>query len=175
MAKPGGLHVKLRQADRRDQRRVKSFHNCDGVLHLSGLLVEFGKCQADCVTADLLFVTSEGTPPMRGNFRRQVWLPACQRAGIEGVTVRNLRHSAASLMLASGMRDLEVAARLGHSKPSITKDVYARFIPAAEGVSDPYEAMLAGQAEQDLVGAIWEQQHQESAAKREDPLGSAGR
>ncbi len=68
------------------------------------------------------------------------------------MTVRNLRHSAASLMLTSGLRDLEVAHRLGHSKPSTTKDIYARFIPADENTIDPYEAMLADQDHGNTTG-----------------------
>lgn len=52
--------------------------------------------------------------------------------------MRNLRHTAASWMLAAGLPPIEVAHRLGHSKPSTTLDTYARFQPRADDVADPY-------------------------------------
>lgn len=82
---------------------------------------------------DLLFTNTKGIPPLRGNFRRQVHQPAMKRAGItRNVTVRNLRHTAATMMFASKMEPLDVSRRLGHSKGSTALDVYARFIPGKE-------------------------------------------
>ena len=79
---------------------------------------------------DLIFTNTKGLSPLRGNFRRQVYLPTLLGAGIgRQVTVRNLRHTAASMMLAAGLSPLDVARRLGHSKPTTTMNVYARFVP----------------------------------------------
>lgn len=123
---------------------------------------------------DLVFRTSAGTPPMRSNFRRQVWskttarlaeqmistaIENAERAGrdpdkdhavadtraraerVRTIPTRNLRHGAAAAML-QVLPPLEVARRLGHSRPSITLDVYARLLPVeSEGV-DPYDAAL---------------------------------
>lgn len=86
----------------------------------------------------LLFSTSNGTPVSRTNFARRVYRDAVEAAEAKeqledrGITMRNLRHTAASLMLAAGLSPLEVAQRLGHSKPSTTLDVYSRLLPGGE-------------------------------------------
>ena len=82
----------------------------------------------------LLFLTTRGTSPLRGNFRRQVWQTTVREAGLEdrGITVRQLRHTAASIMLQAGLDPLDVARRLGHSRPSTTLDIYARLLPTED-------------------------------------------
>ena len=62
------------------------------------------------------------------------------------IPTRNLRHTAASLMFWAGLQPLEVAQRLGHARPAITLNVYARLIPrtSTEDV-DPYDAALGVQ------------------------------
>lgn len=55
---------------------------------------------------------------------------ACKRAGIEGVTPHVLRHTAASWMAEAGVSMDEIAQFLGHTNPSVTYRVYARFSPA---------------------------------------------
>jgi hypothetical protein len=55
-----------------------------------------------------------------GNFRRNVFDAAAARAGIEGVTPYGLRHTAASLAIASGATVVLVCRMLGHSSPSVT-------------------------------------------------------
>lgn len=90
----------------------------------------------------LLFATSTGSPLLRGNTTKRIYRPAVEAAvqsaaadgeadGFtdRGIPVRNLRHTAASMMLAAGLPPLDVAHRLGHSRPSTTLDVYARFLP----------------------------------------------
>lgn len=90
----------------------------------------------------LIFTAESGGLVYRDNLRRRVWAPAVAAATIDGqpvtsVTMRNLRHTAASWMLAAGLDPLEVAYRVGHSRPSTTLDVYARFRPRTDR-SDPY-------------------------------------
>lgn len=54
---------------------------------------------------------------------------ACRRAGLKGVTPHTLRHSAASWMAMDGVSMDEIAKLLGHTSPSITYRVYAKFSP----------------------------------------------
>lgn len=54
---------------------------------------------------------------------------ACERAGLEGCTPHVMRHTAASLMAEKGISMHAIAQYLGHSNPSITARVYARFSP----------------------------------------------
>jgi len=48
-----------------------------------------------------------------------------ERSGLDALTVHDLRHTAASLAVASGASVLAVSRMLGHSAPSVTLDVYA--------------------------------------------------
>ena len=51
-------------------------------------------------------------------------------AGLEPLRLHDLRHTAASLCLASGMNMHDVAAQLGHANSSITATVYAHLLPS---------------------------------------------
>ena len=53
-------------------------------------------------------------------------------AGIKDIRFHDLRHTAASLMLSSGMATIKVAQQLGHSKPSTTLDIYGHLIPGMD-------------------------------------------
>jgi integrase len=77
----------------------------------------------------LLFTTGNGETPYRSNFRR-VFQRAVRDAGLENrkINMRQLRHTAASLMLSSGLDILDVQERLGHARGSITLDVYGRVL-----------------------------------------------
>jgi integrase len=44
----------------------------------------------------------------------------------------DLRHTAASLMLNLGIPVIIVSRRLGHSRPSITLDIYGHLMPAMQ-------------------------------------------
>ena len=66
------------------------------------------------------------------------WLPdtvthafgdACRRAGVAGVRLHDLRHFAATQLLAAGVDVRTVAGRLGHSNPTVTLNVYAAWLP----------------------------------------------
>ena len=54
---------------------------------------------------------------------------ACRRAGIEGASPHVLRHTAASWMAERGVPMVEIAQFLGHTNPSVTYRVYAKFSP----------------------------------------------
>jgi len=53
-------------------------------------------------------------------------------SGLPKIRFHDLRHTAASLMLNHGIPVLIVSKRLGHSKPSITIDVYGHLIPSRQ-------------------------------------------
>ena len=54
---------------------------------------------------------------------------ACKRAGLDDVTPHVLRHTAAVWMAEAGVKMDEIAQYLGHSSPSVTYRVYARYSP----------------------------------------------
>jgi integrase len=53
-------------------------------------------------------------------------------AGLPEIRFHDLRHTAASLMLQTGIPLLIVSKRLGHAKPSITLDIYGHFMPSLQ-------------------------------------------
>ena len=106
-----------------------------------------------------VFVAPGGTPLDYAHFRHRAWLPACERAGLGGVTFHDLRRTNATGMVLDGV-DLKTAqTRLGHSDPRLTLSVYAqatteadvaaadrlaaRFMPLRTGESRPVCAMNA--------------------------------
>ncbi|PTE19926.1 integrase [Cereibacter changlensis JA139] len=64
---------------------------------------------------------------------------AARRAGIEGITLHTIRHSAAVAMVSSGIPIEKVAQFLGHSNTAVTYSTYGRFAP--EHLTDAAEVL----------------------------------
>lgn len=84
---------------------------------------------------DRLFTTWCGAPmnpsTLTGwftSFAREIGLP-------EGTTLHSLRHTNASLMIATGTNVRTVSARLGHAQTSTTTDIYAHVIQSADAAA----------------------------------------
>jgi integrase len=75
---------------------------------------------------ELIFPSSMGTPLNQSNLRKE-FLKVLDRAKLPKIRFHDLRHTAASLMLNNGVPPIVVSNRLGHSKPSITMDVYGHL------------------------------------------------
>ncbi|MBY0441202.1 MAG: site-specific integrase [Mycobacteriaceae bacterium] len=71
----------------------------------------------------LVFTTEFGTPVDPRNLLRVIE-SAAKSAGVEGVVVHTLRHSAATAWLEGGVHIKAVADLLGHSSIAITGDIY---------------------------------------------------
>ena len=60
------------------------------------------------------------------NFRRRVFIPACEKAGLKEVTFHDLRRTHATMLVAEG-HDLKVIQeRMGHRSISTTLSFYAK-------------------------------------------------
>jgi integrase len=82
-------------------------------------------------TAKLVFVNDAGTPVRRNHWSRW-WVPAVAEAGLpEGFGYHGLRHYFATLLIHSGASVKTVQKALGHSKPSVTLDMYVHDWPDA--------------------------------------------
>jgi integrase len=78
----------------------------------------------------LVFAASHGGPLHHANFRRRVWVPALERAGVsEGLRIHDLRHTCAALLIARGGHPKAVQAHLGHSSIAVTFDRYGHLFP----------------------------------------------
>lgn len=98
----------------------------------------------------LLFPAPAGGWLRNGNFRRNVFDAAAERAGLAGVTPHGLRHTAASLAIAAGATVVVVQRMLGHSSPAVTLTVYAHlFADDLDTVADRlHEAKIKSGADQ---------------------------
>lgn len=74
---------------------------------------------------DLVFTSPEGAVLRLMNFRRRVFDPAARSVGLVGLTPHELRHTAASLAIASGANVKAVQRLLGHASAVMTLDVYS--------------------------------------------------
>jgi integrase len=77
---------------------------------------------------DLIFPTPKGTPMDHSNLYR-AFKGLIKKVGLPEIRFHDLRHTAASLMLNHGVPVIIVSRRLGHSKASITLDIYGHLVP----------------------------------------------
>ena len=75
---------------------------------------------------DLIFPSGIGTPLVPSNLRLD-FNRVLNMAGVPKIRFHDLRHTAASLMLNNGIPVIVVSKILGHSKPSITLDIYGHL------------------------------------------------
>ena len=74
---------------------------------------------------ELLFTSPGGAVLGIGNFRKLVFDEAARRAGLDGLTPHELRHTAASLAVSAGANVKAVQRLLGHASAAMTLDVYS--------------------------------------------------
>jgi len=80
----------------------------------------------------LIFTSASGGPVSRTSWS-DYYRNACAKVGVVGRTrTHDLRHVAASSLIASGLSVSAVQAALGHATPSETLDVYTHFWPSDE-------------------------------------------
>ncbi len=79
----------------------------------------------------LIFPNHDGGPILYRNLLRE-FRQLLQDAGLPSIRFHDLRHTAASLMLNRNVPVIVVSRRLGHSKPSITLDIYGHLISSAQ-------------------------------------------
>ena len=82
----------------------------------------------DYEDGDLIFPWGNGRPLERGAVRTALQKIA-RNAGLAPPRFHDLRHTAATLMLASGVHPKIVAERLGHATIAVTLDTYSHVLP----------------------------------------------
>ena len=79
-----------------------------------------------------------------GNFRRDTFDGAAVRIGIPGLHPHELRHTAASLVIASGASIKVVQSMLGHKSATMTFDLYGHLMgDRLDVVADAMDAARA--------------------------------
>ncbi|MCX6022161.1 MAG: tyrosine-type recombinase/integrase [Chloroflexi bacterium] len=102
-----------------------------------------GDAWEDWQGTGLVFATATGGP-LQGATITQNLHRLLERAGLPRVRFHDLRHTAASLLLAQGVAPRMIMEVLGHNQISTTMDIYAHVMPAAmREAADRMDAMLA--------------------------------
>jgi integrase len=89
--------------------------------------------------------TSRTGAPIKPTTASRRFTRAASRADVPTITLHDLRHTHATLLLSDGVPIAAVAARLGHADPSITLGVYAHALPADDArAAEAAERLLYG-------------------------------
>ena len=99
---------------------------------------------------DLIFPSSIGTPLDQYNLYHK-FKTLIQISGLPEIRFHDLRHTAASLMLNHGIPPIIVSRRLGHSKVSITLDIYGHLIQEMQNEAAELIDELISPIEVDLI------------------------
>lgn len=89
-----------------------------------------------------IFPSSTGTIREATNVRNRAWKPFIARAGYEWVTFRTFRRTVATLLDEAGLTARQIADLLGHSRPSMTQDVYMGRRSAGRAAADALGAVI---------------------------------
>lgn len=79
----------------------------------------------------MVFLTHRGKSLRANDWRTREFNPAVTAAGLDvaGLTPHKLRHTAASLAIASGADVKVIQTMLGHKDASMTLDIYGHLFP----------------------------------------------
>jgi integrase len=111
------------------------------------VMTELKKWKLACPKYDLnlVFPSKSGTPIDRHHLVARHFAPTVKEAGLPKVRFHDLRHTFASLLIAQGENIKRIQTMLGHSKPTVTLDIYSHLIePSNQGAAKRLEeAVLA--------------------------------
>src|SRR5262249_47438421 len=69
---------------------------------------------------------------MSPNAITKAWPRAMDEIGMSEITLHSLRHTHASMLIASGMDILTISRRLGHANPTVTLGIYGHLIHGSD-------------------------------------------
>ena len=93
---------------------------------------------------DLVFSNRRGCPLDKGNLLRRSFGPLLERAGLPRIRFHDLRHTAASLLLAENVNPKVVQEMLGHSSIAVTMDTYSHVLPSLQAdAAEKMDRLLA--------------------------------
>jgi len=85
--------------------------------------------RATAKLSEYVFCNREGKPLDNKNFSDRVWYPLLRHLGLARRRPYQMRHTAATLWLASGEAPEWIARQLGHSSTEMLFRVYSRYVP----------------------------------------------
>lgn len=106
---------------------------------------------------DLVFTTPTGKVVRHSNFYNRIWVPSCEKAGLDPrPTPHDCRHTFASWLISDGIGLEAVQDQLGHESYETTRKVYAKLLPAVgvaagRAASVAMEKVLVAKAAHEVV------------------------
>lgn len=97
--------------------------------HRRNQLEERFKIGKDYQNLDIVFASEIGTPLRRRNLIKRHFKPLLKEAGLPDITLYELRHTTATLLLSAGENPKIVSERLGHASVVLTLDTYSHVLP----------------------------------------------
>ena len=94
---------------------------------------------------DLVFANTVGNVLDPTNLYRYDYKPLLRRAGLPLIRLNDLRHTAATLLLLSGVHPKVVSEKLGHSSVSITLNLYSHVLPDMQASATNAMEQLLGE------------------------------
>ncbi len=140
--------------------------------HVATMLREWLGSHVIAEERGLIFRNRNGRALASGNFHRQKWLPLLAAAGLsdgephgDAFHFHSLRGFAASWWVDNGVPVTTVAKWLGHSKPDMTLDFYARSMASQSGQREAADRMATRLLAQQrvLLDTTTAREHQLSA------------
>jgi integrase len=101
-----------------------------------------------------VFTAPQGGPLQLPAFRARVWRPAVRAAGLDGLRIHDLRHTAVALWIGAAANPMEVSAPAGHSSVSFPLDRYDHLYPEADATLRDRLDALYGAAQPTPGGAV---------------------
>jgi integrase len=99
--------------------------------------------------SEYVFCNQAGQPINNQNFVNRVWSPLLRHLGLEKRRPYQMRHTAATLWLASGEAPEWIARQLGHTSTEMLFRVYSRYVPnLTRQDGSAMERLLASQMSQ---------------------------
>lgn len=126
-------------------------------IQMSQPVVEALKSQWEATgkVSEYVFCNMVGVPLDNKNFSDRVWYPLLRHLGLKARRPYQMRHTAATLWLASGEAPEWIARQLGHTSTEMLFRVYSRYVPnLTRQDGSAMERLLASQMSQ---GALIQQ------------------
>lgn len=96
------------------------------------LIEELQEQLGERASHEFVFTSNHGGPIQKRNFLRRVWEPARTSLGRPELRFHDLRHTAATIAIATGAHPKAIQDRLGHSSIQVTLDRYGHLMPGTD-------------------------------------------
>jgi integrase len=122
--------IRVREARVRGEQVLPKSEFGDRDIPMSGPVYDaFARQQRQTGKSGFVFVTKRGMPINTNNFSNRDWPKITAKAKLKARRPYQTRHTAATLMLASGENPEWIAKTLGHADCEMLWKVYSRYVP----------------------------------------------